>query len=146
MIVTGGWLLESSGQAQQATKLDPDTFPPNQLFRELQLSTIACGRENTAVPCEKARGMADPLLDHPKLPASCKDTLWDIRERAVVASKNSYDRRETLNRDSSDLIALCKPATKPVGSGNQAPKTEEKKGGLGGFLRGLGIGGNKDTP
>ncbi|MEB3172676.1 MAG: hypothetical protein VKL97_02305 [Cyanobacteriota bacterium] len=140
--MAAGTLMAAEATAQQAAKLDLTTFPPNQVFREIQLSAIACGRENSQEPCDKARSLADPLMDHPKLPASCKDTLWDIRERAVVARKNSYERRETLNRDSSDLIALCKPATKPVGSGGQSAKPEEKKqGGLGGFLRGLGIGG-----
>lgn len=139
-------LVVPAGRAQQASQQDPAIFPSNQLFRELQLSTIACGRENSAAPCDKARSMADPLMDHPKLPASCKDTLWNIRERAVVASKNSYERREALNRDSSDLIALCKPATKPIGSGTQPGKPEEKKqGGIGGFLRGLGFGGNQEN-
>jgi len=142
-LVAVGSLLASELKAQQAAKLDLTTFPPNQLFREIQLSTIACGRDNSPEPCQKARNLADPLMDHPKLPASCKDTLWDIREKAVVAPKNTFERRETLNRDSTDLIALCKPATKPVGSGGQAAKPEEKKqGGLGGFLRGLGIGGS----
>lgn len=146
LLSTAG-VVAGDGLAQQAAKLDLTTFPPNQVFRTIQLSTVACGRDNTAEPCEKARNLADPLMDHPKLPAACKDTLWDIRERAVVAPKNSYDRREALNRDSIDLIALCKPATKPVGSGGQAAKPEEKKpGGLGGFLRGLGIGGGGGNP
>lgn len=134
-----------NSHAQQSSKLDLTTFPPAQLFRELQLITIACGRDNTPEPCDKARGMADPLMDHPKLPASCKDTIWNIRERAVVARKNTYERREALNRDGSDLVALCKPAAKPVGSGSQQAQQEEKKpGGLGGFLKGLGFGGGQD--
>jgi len=139
-------LLLPGSQAQQTSKLDPTTFPPTQLFRELQLTTIACGRDNAAGPCDKARAMADPLMDHPKLPASCKDSVWNIRERAVVAPKNTYERREALNRDSSDLVALCKPATKPVGSsgGQQAQQPEKKSGGLGGFLRGLGFGGGQE--
>ena len=142
VLLAAGGLMAPPSFAQQAAKLDLTTFPPNQVFREIQLSTIACGRENSPEPCERARNLADPLMDHPKLPASCKDTLWDIRERAVVARNNTYERREALNRDSTDLLALCKPATKPVGSGNAAAKPEEKKpGGLGGFLRGLGIGG-----
>ncbi|MEB3276611.1 MAG: hypothetical protein VKM92_06560 [Cyanobacteriota bacterium] len=145
VLASGSLLLSAEVRAQQTSKLDPKTFPPTQLFRELQLTTVACGRENAAEPCDKARAMADPLMDHPKLPASCKDTVWNIRERAVVAGKNTYERREALNRDSTDLIALCKPATKPLGSGAQQPQQDEKKpGGLGGFLRGLGLGGSQD--
>ena len=145
LLLAASALVSPSTLAQQTAKLDMGVFPPSQLFRELQLSTIACGRENKAEPCDKARTMADPLMDHPKLSGSCKDSLWSIRERAVVAAKNTYQRRETLNRDSTDLIALCKPATKPVGSGApQQDKPEEKKaGGLGSFLKGLGFGGGK---
>ncbi len=128
--------------AQSSGRTDPAAFPPTELFRDLQLKTIACGRDNSPEPCQQARAIADPLMDHPRLPASCKDTLWNIRERAVVVSKNSYERRETLNRDATDVMVLCKPATKPLGSGGQQANPEPKKqGGLGGFLRGLGFGG-----
>ena len=128
--------------AQQAGRLNPAVFPPSQLFREIQLETMACGRENSAAACDKARALADPLMDHPLLSAACKDTAWSIRERAVVATKNSYARREALNSNASELVARCKPATKPLGTGDQSSKDEPKKsGGLGGFLKGLGIGG-----
>ena len=136
-------LHPSAASAQGSSRIDPATFPSTELFRELQLKTIACGRDNSPEPCQQARAIADPLMDHPRLPASCKDTLWDIRERAVVVSKNSYERRETLNRNASDVMVLCKPATKPLGTGGQQATPEPKKqGGLGGFLRGLGFGGS----
>lgn len=124
--------------AQQAISLNPAVFPPAELFRQLQLDTQACGRENTAATCSKARGVADPLLDHPLLPASCKDNLWNIRERAVVSSTNSYERRERLSREATDVTVLCKPATKPLGSvNNQSPQNTQRQGGLGGFLKGI---------
>jgi hypothetical protein len=137
-------LHQPTASAQGNSRIDPATFPPTELFRELQLKTIACGRDNSVEPCQQARSIADPLMDHPRLPASCKDTLWDIRERAVVVSKNSYERREALNREAADVLVLCKPATKPLGSGSQQAAPEQKKqGGLGGFLRGLGGGGGQ---
>jgi len=140
--ITAAVTFSPLSHAQQTSRLDPAVFPPSQLFRDLQLETMACGRDNTAKACDKARSMADPLMDHPMLSASCKDTAWNIRERAVIADKNSYARREALNKEASDLTILCKPATKPLGSGGQAGKDEPKKGGgLGGFLRGLGLGG-----
>ena len=117
------------------------------MFRKLQLLTINCGRENTEQACQSARVMADPLMDHPRLPAACKDTIWAIRERSVPAATNSFERREQLNRFGSDLMALCKPAAKPVGTSAQPSQDGEKKsGGLGGFLKGLGIGGNTNKP
>ena len=143
-------LLHQGASAQQikSAKLDPEVFPPTQLFREVQLETIACGRDNSPAPCDKARAMADPLMDHPGLPAACKDSAWTIREKAVVAPKNSYERRELLNKTATDLVTLCKPATKPIGNGGSASTKDEgkKSGGLGGFLKGLGFGGNNDKP
>ena len=149
-LVAAAPLLQTNVDAQQSSsaKLDQAEFPPTQLFRDIQLTTMACGRENTAAPCDKARAMADPLMDHVLLPAACKDSAWIIREKAVVAPKNSYDRRELLNKAATDLVALCKPATKFVGSGNSGSSKDEgkKQGGLGGFLKGLGFGGNADKP
>ena len=75
----------------------PDGFPPPEVFRKLQLTTYACGRENTASSCEQARLQADPLLDHPRLPASCKDVLWKIRQKAVAAPSNGFERRDPID-------------------------------------------------
>jgi hypothetical protein len=104
---------------------EPPPFPPSADFRSLQLITLACSRENTAEPCDKARSLANPLLDHPRLPASCKDTLWAIRQRSVVAANNSFERREPIDRAARSLTAVCRqqlPATKPAGS--DAPKPQ----------------------
>lgn len=88
---------------------------PNQdQLRQLQLLTLACGRENTAEACQQARALADPLLDHPRLGGTCKDTLWAIRENAVVVPANSYERRQRLNRAGSDVTIFCRPQTQPV--------------------------------
>ena len=131
-------------EAQTSAKLDPTLYPPQQLFRDIQLTVMACGRDNSAQSCDKARSMADPLMDHPLLSGACKDVVWSVLEHSVVVPKNSYDRREALNRDASQLTLRCKKATKPLGNGTQAAKEEaQKQGGLGGFLKGLGIGGNK---
>jgi hypothetical protein len=42
---------------------EPPPFPPSAEFRSLQLITLACSRENTAESCDKARSLANPLLD-----------------------------------------------------------------------------------
>lgn len=94
-------------------------YPATDLLRRLQLDVLDCGRENNATSCEAARKVADPLLDHPRLPASCKDVLWTIREKAVVAPTNSFKRREELNQAAADILPICrerdavKPAAKP---------------------------------
>ncbi|MFZ0408913.1 MAG: hypothetical protein WAM11_12500 [Cyanobium sp.] len=100
----------------------PDTFPPAETFRNLQLITLTCSRENTASSCDKARAVANPLLDHPRLPTSCKDVLWSINQRAYPAESNSPNRRDSLDRSAKDLTVFCKPQIKP------AAKSDSKSG------------------
>jgi hypothetical protein len=93
---------------------DLDTYPPGATFRRLQLSTLACGRENTARACDQARREADPLLDHRRLSASCKDALWQIRQLAVAAPANSLERRDPIDKAARDVTVLCRPPATPV--------------------------------
>ncbi|MCP9891568.1 hypothetical protein KBY57_10950 [Cyanobium sp. Aljojuca 7D2] len=111
----------------QAAPKDPP-YPSMDQLRELQLHTFACGRENTAESCTKARTMADPLMDHPRLGASCKDAIWTIRQRAQPAATNSYERREALNRAGQDLLPFCKQQTRTVAPSKTEAKPQEKKG------------------
>ena len=112
-------LLELSVQAN--TKELP--FPTLDELREIQLAALDCGRENQSSFCDKARRMADPLMDHPKLAASCKDAVWSIVQKAKVVSQNSYERREQLNKASSDLLVFCKKQ-----SGSVLGNTDDLKG------------------
>jgi hypothetical protein len=107
-----GLLLGNSagliGAAPLRAAVDPRFIPPVSVFRELQLITLACGRENTEEPCARARDRADELLDHPLLPVSCKDTLWTITDKATVAPANSFERRSAIDRAAKDLTVLCR--------------------------------------
>jgi hypothetical protein len=119
-LCAAGLLTAGVAQPQLLRAADREvSYPSADLFRRLQLDVLDCGRENTAASCEAARKVADPLLDHPRLPASCKDLLWTIRDKAVVAPANTFNRREQLNRAAGDLMPVCrergavKPAAKP---------------------------------
>ena len=107
----------------------PDDFPPPEVFRKLQLITYACGRENTASSCEQARLQADPLLDHPRLPASCKDVLWKIRQKAVAAPSNGFERRDPIDAAANDVTVFCRQLPKAKSDAKQ------EKQGQGGGLR-----------
>ena len=128
--IRAGWGLGLIGLLAfplQASPKDPP-YPSMDQLRELQLHTFACGRDNTAESCSKARTMADPLMDHPRLGASCKDAVWTIRERARPAATNSYERREALNRAGQDLLPFCKQQTRTVAPSKTDDKPKEKKG------------------
>jgi hypothetical protein len=115
--------LASAGLALAAAAKEPP-LPSSEELRQLQLLTLACGRDNSAEPCQQARDQADPLMDHPRLSGSCKDALWTIREKAVLVPSNSYERRQQLNRAGTDVTIFCKPQTQPI-----KPKADVKDGG-----------------
>lgn len=121
--VLGTPLLEGALRAAPAPTYPPEVFPPASVFRTLQLSTLACGRENTSASCSEARRQADPLMDHPRLPARCKDVLWSIRNLAVEAPSNSLARRDPIDQAANEVTIACrqvvkaKPEEKPKGEG-----------------------------
>jgi len=110
--VLGGFLaaalLQPAGLRAAPAAPPSGVFPPPETFRSLRLLTLACGRDNTAEPCDQARAVADPLLDHPRLPASCKDALWEIRQRARVAATNSFQRRDPIDKAAEDVKTFCR--------------------------------------
>jgi hypothetical protein len=112
-------------------------YPPDETFRRLRLVTLVCGRDNTEEACTEARTTADPLLDHPLLSASCKDALWDIRQRAKVAPTNSFDRRDPIDEAAQEAWIFCRRQAPPSTS-------EQKNGspGQGGGLRLIPQGGS----
>jgi len=123
-------LLQPAGLRAAPAPPAADVFPPPETFRSLRLLTLACGRDNTAEPCDQARAVADPLLDHPRLPASCKDALWEIRQRARVAPTNSFKRRDPIDKAAEDVKAFCR---------QQEVKTEKKEGSPEGGRGGFGL-------
>jgi hypothetical protein len=129
-------LLPAAGAPLRAAPA-PAPYPSTATLRALQLATLNCGRDNAAAPCEQARRDADALLDHPRLPGRCKDVLWDIRQKAVVAPLNSISRREPIDAAGREVVAACRqlPRTTPKSEG-----AESKPGGTGGGF-GFGTGG-----
>jgi hypothetical protein len=87
-------------------------FPSSDSLRQVQLAALACARENTAASCEQARRLADPLLDHPRLPVGCKDHLWAISQKAQPAATNSFERREAISQPAQLLLLACRSGEK----------------------------------
>ena len=101
-----------------ATAAPVSLYPPASEFRALQLTTLACGRDNDAASCGKARAIAEPLLDHPRLSSTCKDTLWAIRQKGYPAAANSPERRDGIDRAAKDLTVFCRQPAVPAASGS----------------------------
>lgn len=101
-------------------------IPSLDQLREIQLATLDCGRDNSSAPCDKARTMADPLMDHPRLSAGCKDAVWAIVQQARVVATNTYERRENLNKAASELLVFCKRQTSSVLGSSDDSKGDKK--------------------
>lgn len=135
LVAAGLALLQGAGAPPlRAAPADPP-YPNTATLRALQLVTLDCGRDNIAKPCETARRDADGLLDHPRLPGRCKDVLWNIRQKAVVAPSNSFARREPIDAAGREVIAACKALPRA------AAKPAEAKPAAGGGGFGFGFGG-----
>ncbi len=94
-------------------------LPTKEEMRALQLLAYSCSRENDLDSCDQTRSIADALMDHPRLPASCKDTLWELIQTAEVASSNSFQRRDSIDQPARRLTVVCTKAPTPTTPGPQ---------------------------
>ena len=85
-------------------------LPTKEEMRSLQLLAYSCSRENDLSSCDQTRNIADPLMDHPRLPAACKDALWELIQVSKVSSTNSFQRRDRIDRPARRLTVVCTKA------------------------------------
>ena len=88
-------------------------FPTKSELRSLQLLAYACSRENTVDTCMRTREIANPLMDHLRLPAACKDTVWELLQEAKTATTNSSQRRDSIDSPARRLTVVCADPEKP---------------------------------
>ena len=98
-------------------------FPTREELREIQLQAYACSRENTAASCDRTRALSDPLMDHPRLPAACKDTIWELLQNAKVVGSNSFQRRDTIDRPARRITVVCADPMKPTAPAPAGPRS-----------------------
>ena len=112
-------LLGAGLPASLAKPVPPLQDPPStDSLRGIQLSAQICARDNTEATCARTRSLADPLLDHGTVSASCKDSAYELIQRAKVGDGSSYTRRDRIEASANDLVRLCRPKTRPVGDGS----------------------------
>ncbi|QNI52172.1 hypothetical protein SynRS9915_02488 [Synechococcus sp. RS9915] len=104
-------LLALSLPAQAAGT--PPTWPSKDQLRAVQSAAFDCSRENTKETCDRARSLADPLMDHPLLPGVCKDVVWSLLEQARVAPSNDYKRRDAIDEPARRITRICAKPAKP---------------------------------
>ena len=110
-------LLALAAPLQAASTYVP--WPSHDVLKTLQKEAFLCSLNNSPDQCERARQRADELMDHPRLPAICKDVLWRLVKESRVAATNSFQRRDAIDKPARRLIGVCSEPVKP--SKKQAP-------------------------
>ena len=89
-------------------------WPSQDTFITLQKEAFLCSLNNSTDPCDSTRKRADELMDHPRLPAICKDVLWSLVGEARVAATNSFRRRDAIDQPARRLTRVCSEPVKPT--------------------------------
>ena len=110
-------LLALAAPLQAASTYAP--WPSQDVLKMLQKEAFLCSLNNSPDQCDPARQRADGLMDHPRLPAICKDVLWILVKESRVATTNNFQRRDAIDQPARRLIRVCSEPVKP--SKKQAP-------------------------
>ena len=54
-----------------------------------------------------ASQLADPLMDHSRLPGLCKDVLWSPMDEAKVANSNDFRRKDAITNTARRIPTVC---------------------------------------
>ena len=97
------------------------TWPSKDQLRGIEHAAYACSRDNTTEACARVRKLADPLMDHSRLPGLCKDVLWALMDEAKVASSNDFRRQDTITNTARRIPRVCAEPVKK----KQKPKSRQ---------------------
>ena len=87
---------------------EPDeAWPSKDQLRSIEQAAYACSRENSAEACEGLRQLADPLMDHSRLPGLCKDVLWSLMGEAKVSNTNNFRRKDAITNTARRIPRVC---------------------------------------
>ena len=104
-------LLSLAAPLQAAPTYIP--WPSQDSLKTLQKEAFLCSLNNSQDQCDGVRQRTDELMDHPRLPAVCKDVLWRLVGQARVATTNSFQRRDSIDQPARRLIGVCSEPVKP---------------------------------
>ena len=84
-----------------------EAWPNQEQLRRLEQAAYACSRDNSTEACAGVRQLADPLMDHSRLPGLCKDVLWSLMDEARVASTNNFRRKDAITNTARRIPRVC---------------------------------------
>ena len=112
-------LLAIASPAIAAQPFEP--WPSKDQLRSIEHAAYACSRDNSTEACARVRELADPLMDHSRLPGLCKDVLWSLMDEAKVANTNDFRRQDAINNTARRIPRVCaKPMMK-----KETPKSRQ---------------------
>ena len=104
-------LLAIASPAIAAEPFEP--WPSKDQLRSIEHAAYACSRDNSTEACARVRELADPLMDHSRLPGLCKDVLWSLMDEAKVANTNDFRRKDSITTTARRIPRVCaEPAIK----------------------------------
>ena len=84
-----------------------EPWPSKDQLRSIELAAYGCSRDNSMEACARVRQLADPLMDHSRLPGLCKDVLWSLMDEAKVASTNDFRRQDAITNTARRIPRVC---------------------------------------
>ena len=84
-----------------------EPWPSKDQLRSIEMAAYACSRDNTTEACARVRQLADPLMDHSRLPGLCKDVVWSLMDEAKVASTNDFRRQDAITNTARRIPRVC---------------------------------------
>ena len=100
-----GLALAVAAPAMAAEPNEPS--PSKDQLRSIEQAAYACSRDNSTEVCARVRQLADPLMDHSRLPGLCKDVLWSLIDAAKVASTNDFRRQDAITITARRIPRVC---------------------------------------
>ena len=112
-------LLAIASPAMAAEPYEP--WPSKDQLRSIEQAAYACSRDNATEACARVHQLADPLMDHSRLPGLCKDVLWTLMDEANVADTNDFRRKDSITTTARRIPKVCaEPVIK-----NEKPKSRQ---------------------
>ena len=94
--------------AAATTAAEPyEPWPSKDQLRRIEQAAYACSRDNSTQACRLVRQLADPLMDHSRLPGLCKDVLWSLMDEAKVANSNDFRRQDAITNTARRIPRVC---------------------------------------
>ena len=94
--------------APATTAAEPyEPWPTKDQLSSIEQAAYACSRDNSTQACRLVRQLADPLMDHSRLPGLCKDVLWSLMDEAKVANSNDFRRQDAITNTARRIPRVC---------------------------------------